>query len=99
VVDLPQLLGALLQRKRGPRALTGMVDLAVPTRPVVVRAAPTQTGVSRLGLPSASPDCCDRPGMESSHLHPVMQRLVAHEIPDPGVEPDPKDVADATRAG
>jgi transposase len=46
----------------------------VPTRPVVVRAAPTQTGVSRLGLPSASPACCDRPGMESSHLHPVMRR-------------------------
>jgi transposase len=35
--------------------------------------------------------------MESSHLHPVMQRLVAHEIPDPGVEPDRADPADAAR--
>ena len=26
--------------------------------------------------------------MESSHLHPVMQRLVAHEVPDPGAGPD-----------
>ena len=70
----------------------------MPTRPVVVRAAPTRTGVSRPRLPSASPACCDRPGMESFHLHPVMQRLVAHEVPDPGAEPDPEDAADAARA-
>ena len=70
----------------------------MPTRPVVVRAAPTHTGVSRLGLPSASPACCDRPGMESSHLHPVMQRLVAHEVPNPGAGPDRADPAATARA-
>src|SRR5665648_103257 len=35
--------------------------LAVPTRPVVVRAAPTLARVSTVRLPSASPACCDRP--------------------------------------
>ncbi len=59
----------------------------MPTRPVVVRAAPTLTGVSRVRLPSASPDRCDGPAMESFHLHSVMQRLVAHEDPDPGLGP------------
>src|SRR5215213_6216278 len=82
-----------------PSRYAGRYRLTVPTRPVVVRAAPTQTGVSRPRLPSASPACCDRPGMKSSHLHPVKQRLVAHEVPDPSPEPDPEDAADATRAG
>ena len=35
--------------------------LAVPTRPVVVRAAPTLPCASRVRLPSASAVCCDRP--------------------------------------
>ncbi len=79
----------------GQLELTYSGRLAVPTRPVVVRAAPTLPGVSRVGLPSASPACCDRPGMESSHLHPEMQRLVAHEAPDPGGRPLSTDPADA----
>jgi hypothetical protein len=35
--------------------------LAVPTRPVVVRAAPTLPRASGVRLPSASAACCDRP--------------------------------------
>jgi hypothetical protein len=35
--------------------------LTVPTRPGVVRAAPTLPCVSTVGLPSASPACCDSP--------------------------------------
>ena len=35
--------------------------------------------------------------MESFHLHPVIRRLVAHEVPDPRAEPDPEDAADAVR--
>ncbi len=35
--------------------------LAVPTRPDVVRAAPTLPCASRIRLPSASPGCCDSP--------------------------------------
>ena len=45
--------------------------LVVPTRPGVVGAAPTLTCVPRLGLPPASKACCDRPTVESFHLHPV----------------------------
>jgi hypothetical protein len=44
--------------------------LAVLTRPVVVGAAPTLPGASRLGLPPASAACCDRPQAESFHLRP-----------------------------
>ncbi len=36
--------------------------------------------------------------MESFHLHPVMQRLVAHEVADPGPGPHGADPADAGRA-
>jgi hypothetical protein len=32
---------------------------------------------------------CDRPGMESSDLHPVMQRLAAHAVLDPGTRSHP----------
>jgi hypothetical protein len=35
-------------------------------------------GVSRVRLPPASPACCDRPAVESFHLHSVLRRLVAH---------------------
>ncbi len=38
--------------------------------------------------------------MEPFHLHPVMQRLVAHKVPNPGIGPDPSVAADAAgRAG
>ena len=30
----------------------------MPTRPAVVKAAPTLTGISRFGLPPAFPACC-----------------------------------------
>jgi hypothetical protein len=52
--------------------------LAVPTRPVVVGAAPTLPGASRVRLPPASPACCDKPAVESLHLHSVKRNLVAH---------------------
>jgi hypothetical protein len=44
-----------------PSCLPSPGRLAVPTRPVVVRAASALLGASRGGLPSASPACCDRP--------------------------------------
>jgi hypothetical protein len=52
--------------------------LAVPTRPVVVGAAPTLPCASRVRLPPASPACCDKPAVESLHLHSVKRNLVAH---------------------
>src|SRR6266496_6221922 len=61
-----------------PSCLPDPGRLAVPTRPVVVRAAPTLPGASRLGLPSASTTCCDRPQAESFHLRPDTWNLVAH---------------------
>jgi len=51
--------------------LPGPDCLAVPARPVVVRAAPTLACVSTLRLPSASPACCDSPAVGSFHPHPV----------------------------
>ena len=45
--------------------------LEVPTRPVVVRAAPTSPRVSADRLPSASPACCDRPAAGVFHPCPV----------------------------
>ena len=38
----------------------------------------TLTGTSRIGLPSASPACCDRPAVAVSHPHSNNQRLTAH---------------------
>src|SRR4029450_11906968 len=52
--------------------------LAVPTRPVVVRAAPTLPSASQVRLPPASTACCDRPQTESFHLRPDTWSLVAH---------------------
>jgi hypothetical protein len=62
-----------------PSCLPGPGRLAVPTRLVVVGAAPTLPCASRVGLPPASPGCCDSPevGLPS---HPVKWRLVAHEF-------------------
>ena len=45
--------------------------LEVPTRPVVVRAAPTSPRVSADQLPSASPAYCDRPAAGVFHPYPV----------------------------
>jgi hypothetical protein len=62
-----------------PSRLPGPGRLAVPTRPVVVGAAPTLPCASRVRLPPASPGRCDSPevGLPS---HPVKWRLVAHEF-------------------
>ena len=54
-----------------PPCLPGPGRLAVPTRPVVVEAAPTLPGASRVRLPPASPGCCDNPAAEPFHLRPV----------------------------
>jgi hypothetical protein len=51
-----------------PSCLPDPGRLAVPTRPVVVRAAPTLPCVSKVGLPSASASRCDGPQEESFHL-------------------------------
>jgi hypothetical protein len=59
--------------------LPGPGCLAVPARPVVVRAAPTLPRGSRVGLPSASAGRCDGLQAEPFHLRTVKQRLVAHE--------------------
>src|SRR5215216_582751 len=64
-----------------PSRLPDPGRLAVPTRPVVVRAAPTLPGASRVGLPPASTACCDRPPAESFHLRPDTWNLVAHKRP------------------
>src|SRR4029450_13428481 len=53
-----------------PSCLPDPGRLAVPTRPVVVGAAPTLPGASRIRLPPASTACCDRPQAESFHLRP-----------------------------
>lgn len=62
-----------------PSRLPDPGRLAVPTRPVVVGAAPTLTRVSRLGLPPASAGCCDSPQARPFHPHQVKWRLVAHD--------------------
>src|SRR5215218_8444343 len=62
-----------------PSRLPDPGHLAVPTRPVVVGAAPTLPSASRLGLPPASTACCDRPQTESFHLRPDTWNLVAHD--------------------
>src|SRR5512132_427480 len=64
-----------------PSRLPDPGHLAVPTRPVVVGAAPTLPGASRLGLPPASAACCDRPQAESFHLRPDTWNRVAHHRP------------------
>src|SRR6478609_9863434 len=43
----------------------------MPTRPGVVRAAPTLTSISWIRLPSASPSRCDDQATKVSHLHPT----------------------------
>jgi hypothetical protein len=55
----------------------GPSDSADPV-PYVVAAAPTLARVPTLGLPPASLAGRDRPAAESSHLHSIPQRLVAH---------------------
>ena len=46
------------------------------TRPGFVRAAPTLSGTSRIGLPSAPPPCCDRVGGEG--LSPPLETTAPH---------------------
>jgi len=73
-----------------PSRLPDPVRLAVPDRPVVVRAAPTLTRTSGFGLPSASPTCCDRlkvgpftpPGHMAPHGAPPPRR---RDEPSPGL--------------
>ena len=77
-----------------PSRLPDPDRLAVPTRPGVVGAAPTLTCVPRLGLPPASKACCDRPTVESFHLHPVhgaswRTRTTQPNAVDIGGEPAP----------
>jgi hypothetical protein len=62
-----------------PSCLPGPGRLAVPTRPVVVGAAPTLPCASRVRLPPASPGRYDSPEVGLSS-HPVKWRLVAHEV-------------------
>ena len=52
-----------------PSCLPDPGRLAVPTRPVVVGAAPTLAFVSRLGLPPASAGRCDGP--QEGSFHPL----------------------------
>src|SRR6266542_2765749 len=61
-----------------PSCLPDPSRLVVPTRSVVVRAAPALPCVSRLRLPSASIGRCDGPLEGSFHPLTVKQRLVAH---------------------
>src|SRR4030095_14724291 len=67
-----------------PSCLPDPGHLAVLTRPVVVGAAPTLPGASRVGLPPASTACCDRPQAEAFHLPPDTWSLVAHPLPPAG---------------
>src|SRR3954454_4523660 len=71
-----------------PSRLPGPGRLAVPTRPVVVGAAPTRPGTSRARLSPASSGRCDGPKRKDSHLPAVMRRLVAHGIVAPDLPPD-----------
>src|SRR5215475_6021721 len=52
-----------------PPCLPDPSRLVVPTRSVVVRAAPTLPCVSRVGLPSASTNRCDGP--QEGSFHPL----------------------------
>lgn len=58
----------------------GPHHLAVLARPVFVRAAPALPGITRIGLPSASPSCCDR--ISGAGLSPPLesQRLTAQVL-------------------
>jgi hypothetical protein len=66
--------------------------LAVLARPGFVRAAPALPATTRIGLPSATATCCDRPQAKASHLHTNQQRLTAQTKlgPDPpkATQPD-----------
>ena len=58
--------------------------LAVLARPVVVEGCCPPTPTSRrIGLPSASTACCDRPAAVSFHHRTVRERLVALDVRDP----------------
>ena len=71
VLDLRGFNHWFLHSYTFPSRLPDPSRLAVPARPVVVRAAPTLPRVSRLRLPSASTGCCDSPQVRPSHPHQV----------------------------
>ena len=73
------LLPLVHSRYTFPSCLPDPDRLVVPTRPGVVRAAPTLSCTPRIRLPSASLACCDRPTVESFHLHPIDWRLDPHQ--------------------
>jgi hypothetical protein len=62
-----------------PSCLPDPGHLAVLAYSVVVGAAPTLPGASRIRLPPASAACCDRAPAESFHLRPDTWNLVAHD--------------------
>jgi hypothetical protein len=79
---------------RGVQTLVSHVHLSVvlagPDRSDGAATVPALSGllaaltpVSGLGLPSASPPCCDRLEEKVSHLLSVQERLVALDIGDP----------------
>ncbi len=79
VLDLRGFNHWFLHTYTFPSRLPDPDRLAVPTRPVVVGAAPTLTRVSGLGLPPASAGCCDSPQVRPFHPHQVKWHFVAHD--------------------
>jgi len=79
VLDLRGFNHWFLHSYTFPSRLPDPGRLAVPTRPVVVGAAPTLTRVPGLGLPPASADCCDSPQVRPFHPHQVKWHFVAHD--------------------
>lgn len=79
VLDLRGFDHRFLHSYTFPSCLPDPGRLVVPTRAVVIRAAPILPCVSRVRLPSASGDRCD--GLQEGLFHPltVIQRLVAHD--------------------
>ena len=71
-----------------PSRLPDPAHPVVLDRPVVVRAAPTLPGTTRIRLPSAPPSCCDR--ISGGGLSPPLepQRLTAHPRPAPHAQDD-----------
>lgn len=66
-----------------PSRLPDPFHLTVLEHSGVVRAASTLPRVSGIGLPSASPACCDRLAAVSFHHRTISKRLVALDVPGP----------------
>jgi hypothetical protein len=86
---------------RTPSHLASRTRTVWQCRPVPALSGllPTLTRVPGIRLPPASAACCDRPPVESFHLHSIRQRLVALEVPDPGARAHPTDPAAQARSG